>query len=232
MRLRLPGGLALLMAAAVLAGCHQAETVGPETVERIVRRSPHQVYRAFSTAMPKSGVQLVRDIRLPNGEISSLTAAIAKTADTSIEISAETPRMRLFHIDMQFLPLAHGAATRVRATVEIDPTMVAESAEMSPRASMDMLKTALYRAIDEVAAGRPLKPLPVERIATRSAGREAPPYDYDDARPAEPRLAAPRRPGEAATIPMSRGRVVPMQSAEPMIDPDAIARRNSFPREY
>lgn len=228
MRMNVPGGVALLIVAAALNGCDKSEPVGPETIERVVRLSPHKVYSAFATSVPQSGVQLVQEVHLPNGEISSLTAGIAKVADQSIEIAAETPRMRLFHIRMQFLPLDNGRATRVRALVEVDPAMVRKSADMSPRASMDMLKTALNRAIDTVAAGQPLKPMPVEKMARESSSHERPDYAPGEARPAEATLPQARRPGEAETIPMRRGMVVPMQSAEPMLDPNAVARQHRF----
>jgi hypothetical protein len=233
MRMKAAGRLALLIAAAAIAGCHKAEPVSPETVERIVDLSPHSVYRAFSSAVPKSGVQLVDQIRLPNGEITSLTVGIAKVADRSIEISAETPTMRLFHIRMDFLPLAHGEATHVRAVIEVDPTMVTKSADMSPRASMDMLKTALNRALDTVAAGRPLKPLVGGRIAEidaaiRSNTAAAQPYRYGDPRPSEVTLSRRTDPDGPETIPMRNGRVVPMTSAGPMVSPNAVARRHSF----
>src|SRR4051812_39873687 len=117
MPFKLPGALALLITATALASCHKSAPVGPEIVERVVQSSPHQVYRAFSTSVPRSGVELVHEIVLPNGETTTLTAGIAKIADRSIEISAETPTTRLFHIDMQFLPLDAGRATRVRVLV-------------------------------------------------------------------------------------------------------------------
>lgn len=209
----------LIMVAIAVTGCGKSDpnaggAVWGSEVDRTLQLPTHDVYRAFSEPL-SSGLVATTD-QGPEGITGPITSRVKKKLDTSITMVIETPSDRLVSIRLQFDPLAHGTATRVRGDIDINPSPFAKVQDV-PHGAHKQFQDALNAAIDEVAAGKPPQSMRDLGMYGSQVGQS--PFQYGDARPAESRVVPPM---------MSGGTVVPMQSGEPMLDPNAVAREHTF----
>jgi hypothetical protein len=208
------GGVALLTVCTYTVG-----TVGGfsrAAVDRTVSLPPAKVYAAFSKSFGSSGSNYLGEVNGPDGRRDTLTTHIDKVHDKSLELSATYGSNQLVDLRITLEPAVDGAATRILADGEFDPSLFSRAANNTPPqpivtwAAHEAVKLVVNHAIDDIVAGRPISRMNLA-AGPRDSNYEPPMRSHYDVE---------ARYGDH--------RVVPTQSARPMVDPEEVARQHSF----
>lgn len=206
---------ALIVAVAGLGvgGVAYFNTDGPD-FDRVVKRSPAQVYAAFS-ALAREGT-----IRLPERSEAidrDVAIRVTKAQGETIRYEVLFDDRPVVTADLAFAPEGDGAQTHMTAELELDEYELGSAFENEAGVALALVPERLIDAqfanfmddmVRDVEAGRPLPPLGLDRAGVHRA-REA------------TSAAGHRREVEQQRQAAS----APTGSAEPMSDPSRAARR-------
>jgi len=195
---------------------------GPD-FDRVVKKSPIEVYAAFSR-LGQEGIVTPPGQSGPGPRISF---KVEKVQGQSIHYEVRFDDRPVVEADLTFAPAGDdGRETRMTAELDIDgfelgsafQTEAGVALSMVPDRLIDMqFASFMADMVRDIEAGRPLPPLGTSRIGVRSAGR----VETD---PRGRRMRA-----EAAQRAASR----PTSNARPMVDPNESAESylNGGPRD-
>jgi hypothetical protein len=200
------------VAALGIGGAAYFNTDGPD-FDRVVNKSPAQVYNAFS-ALAREGT-----IRSPerSGAIDRQVAVrVTKQRNESIRYEILFDDRPVVTADLAFAPTGDGAQTRMTAELELDEYELGSAFETDAGVALSMVPEVFVDTqfanfmddmVRDVEAGRPLPALDLNRAGVRN--KETP--------TAAGHRRAVERQRQAASAPTG--------SAEPMSDPNRAARR-------
>lgn len=207
-------GLIVAMAGLGIGGAAYFNTDGPD-FDRVVNKSPNQVYAAFS-ALAREGT-----IRGPdrNDVVDRQVAfRVSKTRGETIRYEILFDDRPVVTADLTFSAAGDGGAqTRMTAELELDEYEIGSAFETDAGMALSLVPEVFVDTqfanfmddmVRDVEAGRPLPPLDLGRAGVRRA-REA-------------TTAAGRR---SEMEQSRRAASAPTTNAEPMSDPNRAARR-------
>lgn len=206
-------GMIAAVAALGVGGAAYFNTDGPD-FDRVVNKSPGQVYSAFS-ALAREGT--VRGPQRNDMVDRQVSFRVSKARNESIRYEILFDDRPVVTADLTFAAAGDGAQTRMTAELELDEYELGSAFETEAGVAMSLvpevfIDTQFANFMDDmvrdVEAGRPLPPLNLDRAGVRRA-REA-------------TTAAGRR-NEIEE--QRREASAPTSSAEPMSDPARDARR-------
>jgi len=208
-------GLIATVGALGIGGAAYLNTDGPD-FDRVVGKSPNQVYAAFS-ALAREGT-----IRPPAGSDAAdreVAIRVTKERGQSIRYEILFADRPVVTADLTFAAAGEGGnQTRMTAELELDEYELGSAFETDAGMALSLvpevfIDTQFANFMDDmvrdVEAGRPLPPLALDRAGVRRAQAEA-----------NPRYR--RRQAEH----QRRAASAPTATAEPMSDPNDAARRH------
>ena len=208
--------LLMLGAAGLFAGGTAYYMSDSPDFDRIVKKSPAQVYAAFS-ALAQQGT-----ITPPGqpGKGPQLSFRVNKVQGQSIHYEIQIDRNPFVAVDLTFAPAGEGGAqTRMTAELDIDTASLGPELRTEGGVALAMLQERqldaafarfMENTVEDIEAGRPLRPLRTSDMGV---------YDASARMEADPRLRRAR--AEARQAAASR----PATSARPMVDPNRAADR-------
>lgn len=207
-------GLIATVAALGVGGAAYLNTDGPD-FDRVVSKSPSQVYAAFS-ALAREGT--IRGPERAMGEIDRQVAfRVSKERGQSIRYEILFNDRPVVTADLNFSAVGDGQ-TRMTAELELDEYELGSAFETDAGMALSLVPEVLIDTqfanfmddmVRDVEAGRPLPPLDLGRAGVRRARQDSV-------------TAAGRR---SQIEEQRRAASAPTATARPMSDPDRAARR-------
>ena len=197
---------------------------GPD-YDRVVKKSPTEVYAAFSR-LAQEGIVIPPNQR--PGEGPRVSFKVEKSQGQSIHYEIRFDDRPVVEADLTFAPEGEGGRqTRMTAELDIDAFELGSAFQTEAGVALSMVPNRLIdtqfanfmeHMVRDVEAGRPLPPLGTSSFGVRSAGNRV------ETDPRRLRARAESRQRDASR---------PMSDARPMLDPNRAADRylNNRPQD-
>lgn len=184
--------------------------------DRIVKRSPAQVYAAFSALAQQGTVTPPGQ----NGKGPRIAFRVDKVDGRSIHYEIQFNERPAVQVDLAFAAAGEGGTqTRLTGELNLDTSALGNAFETDAGIALPLLQDRVVDAsfarfmdqlVDDLDAGRPLRPLRASDMGVREVTTNL------DETPRMRRARAEAQQREAAR---------PMSDARPMVDPDRAARQ-------
>jgi|GraSoiStandDraft_59_1057299.scaffolds.fasta_scaffold53765_4 hypothetical protein len=182
--------------------------------DRVVKKSPAQVYATFSQLAQQGTITPPGQ----EGKGPRISFRVAKVEGRSIHYEIQFDQRPAVQADLTFAAAGEdGRQTRLTAELDVDTSALGTSFQTEGGIALSMLQDRVIdaefarmmnRAVDNIEAGRPLQALRASDLGVREASSRA---------ATDPRVLRAR--AEARQQAASR----PMNDARPMVDPNRAA---------
>ena len=183
--------------------------------DRIVKKSPAEVYAAFS-ALAQQGTVTPPD---QGGKGPRIAFRVDKVDGRSIHYEVQFDQRPAVQVDLAFAAAGEGGTqTRLTGELSLDTSALGNAFETDAGIALPLLQERVVDAsfarfmdqlVDDLDAGRPLRPLRASDMGVRES--------------AEARLEADPRMRRARAEAQQRAASPPMIDARPMVDPNRAA---------